>query len=81
MKVKRTSDIFMQEKSDIESSPTLVLNGNVPRAKHYLQKAENFLIKRTSQIKKIVKTEYLFSVSIFTSLQKCKHRSEWPLNS
>ncbi len=68
----------MQRFADI--TKTLLIQGNINRAKHCLQVAEDIFNKGTLEIRNAVSNVYLFSVSSFMELNHINVRPLLPMS-
>ena len=66
----------MQRFADV--TKTLIIQGNIERAKRCLNKAEELFMKGPSEIKNAVANVFVYSVSSFMELHKCNIRNLFP---
>ena len=66
----------MQRFADV--TKTLIMTGNILRAKRCLQRAEDIFNSGTIEIKNAVTNVYVYSVSSFMELHHCNIRNLFP---
>ena len=79
MKNKTNKNIYSQMQRFADITKTLIMTGNIYRAKRCLEKAEDIFNKGTDEIKNAVTNVYVFSVSSFMELHKCSIRDLFPI--
>lgn len=68
----------MQRFADV--TKTLIIQGNINRAKRCLQTAEEIFNKGNSEIRNVISNVYIFSVSTFMEGNNCSIRNLFPDN-
>ncbi len=66
----------MQRFADL--TKTLIMMGNIARAKYCIKTAERFFNTGSSEIKNAVVNVYVFSLSTFMELQHCNIKNLFP---
>jgi len=78
MKYNTQKNIYKQTQRFAEITKTLIMIGNINRAKHCLQIAENIYKNGSSEIKNVIINVYVFSVSSFMEIHHCNIRNLFP---
>lgn len=78
MKNKSNQNIYSQMQRFADITKTLIMTGNIQRAKRCLKKAEDIFNTGTSEIKNAVVNVYVFSVSTFMEVHHCNIRNFLP---
>lgn len=81
MKNKANSgNVYDQMQRFANITKKLIIIGNINRAKHCLQIAEDIFNSGNAEIKNVVTNVYLFSVSSFMELHHCSIKNLFPVN-
>lgn len=78
MKNNATQNIYKNAQRFAEITKSLIMTGNISRAKRCLQKAENLFNTGNPQIKNVISNVYVFSVSSFMEMHHCSIKSLFP---
>lgn len=78
MKNNATQNIYKNTQRFAEITKSLIMTGNISRAKRCLQKAENLFNTGNPQIKNVISNVYVFSVSSFMEMHHCSIKSLFP---
>ena len=79
MKNKANSgNVYDQMQRFANITKQLIIIGNINRAKHCLQIAEDIFNSGNNEIKNVVTNVYLFSVSSFMELHHCSIKNLFP---
>lgn len=78
MKNKSNQYINSQMQRFADVTKTLIMTGNIARAKRCLEKAEDIFNNGTSEIKNAMTNVYVFSVSTFMEPHHCNIRDLFP---
>lgn len=78
MKNKTNTNIYAQMQRFADVTKTLIMTGNILRAKRCLERAEDIFNKGTDEIKNAVTNVYVFSVSSFMEMHHCNIRNLFP---
>lgn len=78
MKNKPNQNLYSQMHRFAEVTKTLIITGNIDRAKKCLQKAEELFNTGTSEIKNAIANVYVFSVTTFMERHHCNIRNLFP---
>ena len=63
-----------------EVTKTLIINGNIKRAKRCLATAEEIFNQGTGEIKNAIANVYVFSVTTFMEMHNCNIKNLFPEN-
>ena len=77
MKTKQPN-MYSQMQRFATVTQTLIMQGNIQRAKHCLQIAENIYNGSTAEIKNAIANTYVFSVSTFLEIHHCSIKNLLP---
>ena len=80
MKIREKVTTYNQAQRFAEITKTLIIRGNIRRAKRCLQMAESLFDNGTSEIKNAITNVYLFSISTFLELHHCNIKGLLPSN-
>ena len=80
MRNNKNQNIYKQMQRFADVTKTLITQGNIDRAKHCLQIAEDIFNKGTLEIKNAVSNVYLYSVSSFMEMNNINVRPLLPFN-
>lgn len=78
MKAQSIPNIHKQAQRFADLTKTLIMSGNIQRAKQCLQKAEHIFNHGTLEVKNAITNVYVFSVSTFLELHHCNIRNLFP---
>lgn len=78
MKAQSIPTIYKQAQRFADLTKTLIMSGNIQRAKQCLQKAENIFNNGTAEVKNAITNVYVFSISTFMDLHHCNIRNLFP---
>lgn len=73
-----TQNTYSQMQRFADITKTLIMQGNIGRAKRCLKIAENFFNEGTSEIKNAVVNVYVFSISTFMEIHHCNIKNLFP---
>ena len=78
MKTQCIPNIYKQAQRFADLTKTLIMSGNIQRAKRCLQKAELIFNHGTAEVKNVITNVYVFSVSTFMEIHHCNIRNLFP---
>lgn len=78
MKNNSNQNIYQQMQRFAAVTKTLIIQGNIGRAKKCLKTAEEIFNKGTAEIKNAVSNVYVFSVTSFMEIHHCNIRNLIP---
>ena len=78
MKTNQSPNIYKQAQRCADLTKTLIMSGNIQRAKRCLQKAELIFNHGTAEVKNAITNVYVFSVSTFMELHHCNIKNLFP---
>lgn len=78
MKIKSAPNIYKQAQRFADITKSLIISGNIKRAKYCLQKAEDIFNTGSTEVRNVISNVYLFSVSSFIEIHHCKIKNLFP---
>lgn len=78
MKNKESKNINKQAQRFADVTKSLIVSGNIRRAKYCMQVAENLFTKGNKEIQNAISNVYVFSVSSFMEMHHCSIRNFFP---
>lgn len=80
MKNQETKNIYKQAQRFADVTKSFVINGNIRRAKRYMQVAESLFTKGNKEIQNAISNVFVFSISSFMETHHCNIRDLFPKN-
>jgi hypothetical protein len=78
MKNNSNKSIYSQMQRFADVTKTLIMQGNIGRAKRCLNTAEDIFNKGTAELKNAVANVYVFSVTSFMEIHHCSIKNLFP---
>ncbi len=78
MKTQSIPNIYQQAQRFADITKTLIITGNIQRAKHCMQIAEDIFNNGTAEVRNAITNVYVFSVSTFMEIHHCNIRNLFP---